>query len=94
MKLTLSGKEFTLRCDMRALANAKREAGIDIAKLDDDVIEIGTLVYYMAQSGAKYASIPFDYDCDDFLGLIELQDLDRLAEAVGALMMGDAEKKS
>ena len=34
MKLTLSGKEFTLRCDMRALAAAKREAGIDIGKLD------------------------------------------------------------
>ena len=38
MKLTLSGKEFTLRCDMRALANAKREAGIDISKLNDDVV--------------------------------------------------------
>ena len=37
MKVTLSGKEFTLRCDMRALANAKRESGLDISKLKDDV---------------------------------------------------------
>ena len=38
MKVTLSGKEFTLRCDMRALAAAKREAGIDIGKMSDDVV--------------------------------------------------------
>jgi hypothetical protein len=35
MKLTLSGKEFTLRCDMRALANAKKEAGIVLEKLQE-----------------------------------------------------------
>jgi hypothetical protein len=93
MKLTLSGKEFTLRCDMRALAAAKREAGIDIGKLEDDVIEIGTLVYYMAQSGAKHAGIPFDYECDDFLGLIEISDLEPLADAVGTLMGGGDGKK-
>ena len=55
MKLTLSEKEFTLRCDMRALANAKREHAIDISKLNDDAVEIGTLVYHMAKSGAKFA---------------------------------------
>jgi hypothetical protein len=95
MKLTLSGKEFTLRCDMRALANAKREQGIEIGKLSDgDVIEIGTLVYYMAQSGAKYADVPFKYSLDDFLGLIDLQDLETLAEAVGAMLGGGSQKKA
>ena len=93
MKLTLSGKEFTLRCDMRALAAAKREAGIDIGKLDDNVIDIGTLVYYMAQSGAKHAGIPFDYECDDFLGLIEISDLEPLSEALSTLMGGGDGKK-
>tara|TARA_R100000329_G_scaffold112624_1_gene92455 strand:+ start:187 stop:471 length:285 start_codon:yes stop_codon:yes gene_type:complete len=93
MKLTLSEKQFTLRCDMRALAAAKREVGIDLGKLSDDVVEIGTLVYYMAQSGAKHAGIPFKYECDDFLGLIEVKDLDALAEAVGALLGGGDGKK-
>ena len=93
MKLTLSGKEFTVRCDMRALANAKREAGIEIGKLTDDVVEIGTLVFYMAQSGAKHADVPFKWEVDDFLGLIEVQDLEALAEAVGALLGGEGEKK-
>ena len=88
MKLTLSGKEFSLRCDMRALANAKREAGIDISKLTDDVVEIGTLVYFMAQSGAKHADVPFKWELDDFLGLIEVQDLENLTTAMNELFGG------
>ena len=94
MKLTLSGKEFTLRCDMRALANAKREAGIELSKLSDDVVEIGTLVYYMAKSGAKSADVPFKWSVDDFLGLIELGDLEALGAAVAGMLPTGTEKKS
>ena len=94
MKLTLSGKEFTLRCDMRALAAAKREAGIELSKLSDDVVEIGTLVYYMAKSGAKSADVPFKWSVDDFLGLIELGDLEALGEAVAGMLNTGTEKKS
>jgi hypothetical protein len=95
MKLTLSGKEFTLRCDMRALANAKKEAGIELGNLSDDVVEIGTLVYFMAQSGAKTADVPFKWTLDDFLGLIDLSDLESLGEAVaGMLDTGTAKKKA
>jgi hypothetical protein len=96
MKLTLSGKEFTLRCDMRALANAKKEAGIVLEKLqeENDLVTVGTLVYFMAQSGAKYAGIPFKYTQDDFLGLIELEDLPALSNALGAIMSVGQEKKS
>jgi len=94
MKLTLSGKEFTLRCDMRALANAKREAGIELSKLSDDVVEIGTLVYYMAKSGAKSADVPFKWSVDDFLGLIELGDLEALGAAVAGMLNTSTEKKS
>ena len=93
MKITLSGKEFTLRCDMRALAVAKREAGIDIGTLGDDVVEIGSLVYFMARSGAKHADVPFKYELDDFLGLIEVNDLETLAESVSAIMGGGDDKK-
>lgn len=94
MKLTLSGKEFTLRCDMRALANAKREAGVDINKLDDDIVSIGSFVYYMAQSGAKYAGIPFKVELDDFLGLIDMSDMPALTTALTELLGGGGEKKS
>jgi hypothetical protein len=94
MKLTLSGKEFTLRCDMRALANAKREAGIDISKLDDDIVSVGTFVYYLAQSGAKHADIPFKVELDDFLGLIDMSDMPALTTALTEMLGGGGEKKS
>jgi len=94
MKLTLSGKEFTLRCDMRALANAKREAGIDISKLDDDIVSVGTFVYYLAQSGAKQADIPFKVELDDFLGLIDISDMPALTTALTEMLGGGGEKKS
>ena len=94
MKLSLSGKEFTLRCDMRALANAKRESGIDIGKLDEDAVQIGTLVYYLAQSGAKHADVPFKYELDDFLGLIDMADIAAMTEALVKLLGAGTEKKS
>jgi hypothetical protein len=93
MKVTLSGKEFTLRCDMRALANAKRESGIDIGKLEEDAIQIGSLVYYMAQSGAKYSDVPFNYDLDDFLGLIDMADVEAMTTALVALLGGGQSQK-
>jgi len=94
MKLTLSGKAFTLRCDVRALANAKRESGIDIGKLDEDAVQIGTLVYYLAQSGAKHADVPFKYELDDFLGLIDMADIAAMTEALVKLLGAGTEKKS
>ncbi len=93
MLIELSGKEFRLRCDMRALANAKREANIDISNLGDDVVEVGSFVYFMAQSGAKHAGVEFKYELDDFLGLIEVQDLETLGASITKLMGGGAEKK-
>ena len=93
MLVTLSGKQFTLRCDMRALATAKREAGLDIGKLGDDVVDMGSLVYFMAQSGAKHADAPFKYKLDDFLGLIEVKDLNTLSEVLGELLGTGTEKK-
>lgn len=93
MQIELSGKEFRLRCDMRALANAKREGNIDISNLGDDVVEVGSFVYFMAQSGAKHAGVEFKYELDDFLGLIQVQDLEILGASITKLMGGGAEKK-
>jgi hypothetical protein len=79
---------------MRALANAKRESGIDIGKLDEDAVQIGTLVYYLAQSGAKHADVPFKYELDDFLGLIDMADIAAMTEALVKLLGAGTEKKS
>tara|TARA_R110000822_G_scaffold287100_1_gene408403 strand:- start:10 stop:309 length:300 start_codon:yes stop_codon:yes gene_type:complete len=92
MKIELDGKQFSLRCDMLALARAKREAGIDIAKMEDDVVKVGTLIYFMAASGAKKAGVPFKYEVDEFLSLIAVDQLPYLMEALSAIMGGEEKK--
>jgi hypothetical protein len=94
MQIELDGKQFSLRCDMLALARAKREAGIDISKMEEDVVAVGTLIYYMAASGAKKAGVPFKYEVDEFLALIAVDQLPYLMEALGSIMGGDGEKKA
>jgi hypothetical protein len=92
MQIELDGKQFSLRCDMLALARAKREAGIDIAKMDDDVVQVGTLIYYMAASGARKAGVPFKYEVDDFLSLIAVDQLPYLVDVLSVIMGGDKKK--
>ena len=60
---------------------------------EEDAIQIGTLVYYLAQSGAKFAGVPFDYDLDDFLGLIDMADMDAMTTALVALLGGGGNQK-
>jgi len=50
-------------------------------------------VYFMAQSGAKSADVPFKWTLDDFLGLIDLSDLEALGEAVAGMLGAGSEKK-
>lgn len=94
MKLELSGKEFTLRADFRAFAAAKSEAGIKLEDIGNDPVDVCTLVYFMARSGAKHAEVPFKYKLDDFLGLMQVADIPKLTAAINELMGSGEEKKS
>ena len=93
MKIELEGQQFTLRCDMLALARAKREADIDISQIGEDIVQVGTLIYFMAASGAKKAGIPFKFAVDDFLALIAVDQLEYLMTAVNAIMGGGEKKR-
>lgn len=94
MKLVLSGKEFYLRADFLAFKQAKEEAGIELGKLGDNPVDAGSLVYFMARSGAKHAEVPFKYKLDDFLSLIDYQDVENMSAALEKLLGKDGEKKS
>lgn len=93
--MELNGKQFTLRCSMGALNRAKSIDGIELTKLDEDgdVVELSKLLYYCAEAGAKHAGIPWKYEMDDWLNLVEMSDLPKLATAVSD-MLGGGEKKS
>ena len=95
MKLELGGKEFTLRCDILALDQAKKHSGVELNKLDEegDIVELSKLLFYCAKSGAKFTGIPFKYELDDWMALIDISDLHKLSDAVTA-MLGGGEKKS
>lgn len=97
MELTLSGKKFTLRCDLLALRDAHREGGVDIGNLGEDVVSLGTLAYYLARSGAQFADVPFKYELDSFLALCTFSDLPELTTAIATCLGdvdGDAKKKA
>lgn len=94
MKLVLSGKEFQLRADFLAFKQAKEEAGIELNNMSDNPVEVGTLVYFMARSGAKRAEIPFKYKLDDFLALIDFKNVSAMSAALEQLLSLGTEKKS
>ena len=91
--LELSGKQFWLRADMRAIKAAKDEHGIDIANMGEDIVELATLVYFFAKSGGKAKGAPFDYDLDGFLELVDVSDFEALSEVLAKLMGNDGKKK-
>jgi len=96
MELTLSAKKFTLRCDLLALRDAHREGGVDIGNLGEDIVSLGTLAFYLARSGAKFAGIPFEYKLDAFLALCTFTELPELTTAIAHCLGdldGDAKKK-
>lgn len=93
MNLELNGKQFTLRMDVRAMDKAETEFGIKLMELEESVPALSKLLYCCAESGAKFAGIPFKMNIDEWLGLITITDLPLLTDATTALM-GGGEKKS
>jgi hypothetical protein len=77
---------------MKALKRAKVE-GIELSKLTDDIVEIGTLTYFMAKSGAEFEESKFVYDLDGFLALITLDQLEDLTTAIAELFGTVVKKK-
>ena len=91
MKISLYEKEFSLQADLLALMQCEKETGIKIQNIGEDssLWELGTLVYYFAKRGAEITQAPFKYTCEEFLGLIELTQMNFLVECISSIMGGD-----
>ena len=76
------------------LTSLEVSAGTEDNAIGEDVVQVGTLVYYMAASGAKKAGVPFKYEVDDFLALIAVDQLGYLTGVMSAIMGGEGEKKA
>ena len=81
MQLCALGESLKMR-------QVKKVADVD----SNDVTLIPELVYYFVQEGCKSQGMAFEMDVDDFFGMIEISDLQKLSEAV-AKVMGGTQKK-
>lgn len=94
MEIQLGENVFPLRADMLAIKNALEEHGVAIEKLDDgSLVQVGTLVYHFAKRGCAVRRVQFDQSLDDFLGLIEVSQVQYLGEIVSDLLGAGEEKK-
>ena len=94
MTITLDGKTFPVRASMRAWKNFESETGCKVANIDsEDVTRVPELMYYFVKEGCTKQGMSFDMTLDDFLGLIEVQDLSELSRVVQASLSGDTKKK-
>ena len=94
VEIKLDGKTFPIRATMRAWRKFEDATGKKVADVDsNDVTLIPELVYYFVQEGCKSQGMAFEMDVDDFFGMVEISDLQKLSEAV-AKVMGGTQKKT
>jgi hypothetical protein len=95
MNITLDGKTFPVRANMRAWKNFEDETGAKVSQIDtNDVTKMPMLVYYFVKEGCAKQGMKFDMPMDEFLSLIEVSDLAMLAEVVEQSMSPQGEKKA
>ena len=76
MTITLDGRTFPVKANMRAWRSFEQATGHTVANIDsEDVTFMPELLYYFVQEGCKKQGMTFDLEVDDVLGLIDLQDL-------------------
>lgn len=88
MEIQLNEKRFKLRADLAALMEFEQETGLKFNAIGEDssLWEVGSLIYHFAKRGAAVEGAPFEYSREDFLGLIEFNQVAYLVTAVGAIM--------
>lgn len=87
MTITLDGRTFPVKANMRAWRSFEQATGHKVANIDsEDVTLMPELLYYFVQEGCKKQGMSFDMEVDDFLGLIDVQDLTAVVEVIEASM--------
>lgn len=93
MTITLDNQTFPVRANMRAWRNYERATGNKVAKIDsEDVAAMPELLFYFVEEGCRRQGMKFELAVDDFLGLIDIQDLANVAKVIEESM--NPEKKT
>lgn len=95
MKITLGENVFPLRADMLAIKHAQEEHGVEIQNLDGgSLVHVGTMLFHFARRGCEVQRVSFELSLDEFLGLIEVSQIEYLGNVLSSLMEGGKEKKT
>lgn len=89
--ITVNGKSYPLRADVRALMECEEETGMKIETVQDSgTVGVCTFLFYFARAAARHQGERFNMDRAEFLQGIELQDLATVADAFEAATAPEA----
>lgn len=95
MEIQLAAHVFPLRADFLAIKRCDELHGVKIEQLDDaGLVVIGTMIFEFAKRGSELNRAKFEFELDEFLGLIEINQTKMLGEVVQTLLGLDSEKKT
>lgn len=95
-KFEHNGTAYELRCDVLAISETEAATDYRLEKMGSGgVVEVATWVYFFAKRGEEHAGRVWDFDLVQWLGAIEMSDIEPLSAAVADLLDlgGDKKKK-
>ena len=91
MNITLNNKSYPVKATLRAWRNFEKATGVKVVEVDaSDVTLIPELVYYFVVDGCAAQGMDFNLSVDEWLGLIEVQDLPKLIAVMEEAMGGNS----
>ena len=99
MNIELNNKSYPVKATMRAWRAFEKATGVKVIEVDaSDITLIPELIYYFVVDGCKAQGMEFGLDVEEWLGLIEVNDLPKLIkvmeEAMGGNTKADGKKKA
>ena len=95
MNITLDNKSYPIKATLRAWRKFEKATGVKVVEVDaSDVTLIPELIYYFVVDGCAAQGMDFNLSVDEWLGLIEVQDLPKLVKAMEEVMSSDSSADS
>ena len=99
MTITLDNKSYPVKATMRAWRKFEKATGVKVIEVDaSDITLIPELIYYFVVDGCLAQGMAFSMEVEEWLGLIEVNDLPKLIavmeEAMGGNSKASGKKKA
>jgi len=71
-KITINGKDYPMRKTMGAFVQFKRNRGVDVSEIGNDVDSVCYFIYECVKSACRVDNVPFDFSFEDFTDNIDI----------------------